>query len=55
MAKNRPKLMKIYFPDFSDNSREKQIFVKFWSFLAILQRITCMEDSNFGQNEGISA
>ena len=45
-AKNGPKLMKIYFPDFSDNSREKQNFMNFWSFLAILRCITFMVDSN---------
>ena len=52
-AKNDPKIMKIYFPDFSDNSREKQIFVNFWSLLAILRCITFMVDPNLGQNEGI--
>ena len=36
------------FPDFSDNSRQKQFFVNFWSFLAILRCITFMEDSNIG-------
>ena len=53
----RPKMVqnswKFIFPDFSDNSREKQIFVNFWSFLAILRCITFMVDSNLGQNEGI--
>ena len=53
----RPKMVqnswKFIFPDFSDNSREKQIFVNFWSFLAILWRITFMADSNLGPNEGI--
>ena len=44
---------KLIFPDFSDNSREKQIFVNFLSFLAILRCITFMVDSNLGQNEGI--
>ena len=55
MAKNGPKLMKIYFSDFSDKSRGKQIFVNFWSFLAFLRCITFMKDSNLGQNEGILA
>ena len=53
----RPKMVqnswKFIFPDFSDNSREKQIFVNFWSFLTILRCITFMKDSNLGQNEGI--
>ena len=53
----RPKMVqnswKFIFPDFGDNSREKQIFVNFWSFLAILRCITFMVDSNLGQNEGI--
>ena len=44
---------KFIFPDFSDNSRGKQIFVYFWSFLAILWCITFMADSNLEQNEGI--
>ena len=46
---------KLIFPDFSDNSREKQIFVNFWSFLAILRCITFMKDSNLGHNKGILA
>ena len=46
---------KLIFPDFSDNSRGKQIFVNFWSFLAILRCITFMKDSNLGHNEGILA
>ena len=46
---------KLIFPDFIDNSREKQIFVNYWSFLAILRCITFMKDSNLGHNEGILA
>ena len=53
----RPKMVqnswKFIFPDFSDNSQEKQIFVKIWSFLAILRCITSIVDPNFGPNGGI--
>ena len=53
----RPKMVqkswKLIFPDFSDISREKQIFVKFWPFLAILRCITFVADPNLEQNTGI--
>ena len=46
---------KFIFPDFSDKSREKQIFANFRSFLAFLRCITFLKDSNLEQNEGILA
>ena len=53
----RPKMVqkswKLIFPDFSDISREKQIFVKFWSFFAILRCITFIVNPNLGQNASI--
>ena len=55
MSENGQKFMKIYFLDFIDNSRKKQIFMNFWAFPYILWCITFMEGSNLGQNEGILA